>query len=155
MVSFTYCLPSLVLARDAILPQGDPQKSDVAPQDRRGEIRKNRLKQQGQGENYRVEGEHQGGSKGPKAGNVKGHNRQETGIEDPSVNPGQASGLKTVQGRVLKSEENAITIEQSNGEDIVLMIDPQTRLNTDLHPGDRVSGTVTNQGRAVVVQKVR
>lgn len=144
-----------VMAKDAILPHGDPrlQKSDAAEPDRRDEIRDSRLKQQGQGENYRVEGKLQGGTKGPKADDVKGHNRQDTGIEDPSVNPGQASGLKTVRGRVLKSEETALTIEQVNGEETVLTIDPQTRLNTNLHPGDRITGTVTNQGRAVELLK--
>jgi hypothetical protein len=144
-----------VIAKDAILPHGDPrlQGPEEADQIRPEEIRKNRMKQQGQGENYRVEGELQGGSKGPKADEVKGHDRQGTGIEDPSVNPGQASGLKTVRGRVLKSEQDALTIEQVNGKETVLTIDPQTRLNTDLHPGDRITGTVTNQGRAVMVQK--
>ena len=146
---------SLASARDAILPQGDPrpQQSDAAEQEQREEIRKNRLKQQGQGENYRVEGELQGGSKGPIIEDSQGHDREGTGIEDPSVNPGQASGLKTVRGRVLKSEENAITIEQENGKETVLLIDPQTRLNDDIYPGDRITGTVTNQGRAVVIQE--
>jgi hypothetical protein len=62
-------LPGPVSAGDAILPQGDPrlQESDAAEQARREEIRKSRLKRQGQGENYRVEGELQGGSRGPKA----------------------------------------------------------------------------------------
>ena len=146
---------SVALGKDAILPQGDPriQGTDAAEQDRRDEIRKDRLKQQGQGENYRVEGKLQGGTKGPLAEDSKGHDREGTGIEDPSVNPGQASGLKTVRGRVTKSEENAITIEQANGEETVLKIDPQTRLNADIHPGDRITGTVTNQGRAVMVQE--
>ena len=146
---------SFVSAQDAILPQGNPelQTPDTAEQDRREEIRKNRLKQQGQGENYRVEGELQGGSSGPKVEANRGHDREQTGIEDPSVNPGQASGLKTVRDRVLKSEETALTIEQVNGEEAVLMIDPETSLNTNLHPGDRITGTVTNQGRAVVIEK--
>ncbi len=146
---------SLVSARDAILPQGDPrfQQSDAAEQEAREEIRKNRLKQQGQGDNYRVEGELQGGSKGPIIEGSQGHDREGTGIEDPSVNPGQASGLKTVRGRVIKSEEKAITIEQMNGEETVLTIDPQTRFNADIHPGDRITGTVTNQDRAVIVQE--
>ncbi len=148
-------LTSTVVAQDAILPHGDPrlQEADGTEQSRREEIRKNRLKQQGQGENYRVEGNLQGGSKGPIIEDSKGHDREGTGIEDPSVNPGQASGLKTVRGRVIKSEEQAITIEQENGEEIVLLIDSQTRLNADIYPGDRITGTVTNQGRAVVVQE--
>ena len=145
---------SFVSAQDAILPQGNPelQKPDAEDQDRE-EIRKKRLKQQGQGENYRVEGELQGGSSGPASEVKRGHDREQTGIEDPSVNPGQASGLKTVRGRVLKSEESALTIEQVNGEEAVLTIDPETSLNTNLYPGDRVTGTVTNQGRAVVIEK--
>lgn len=118
---------SFVSAEEAILPQGDPklQESDAAEQARREEMRKNRLKQQGQSENYRVAGELQDGSKGPKANNAKGHNCQDTGIEDPSVNSAQASGLKTVRGRVLKSEEAALTIERSNDKEIVLTIDPR------------------------------
>lgn len=145
---------SFVSAQDAILPQGNPelQKPDGEGQDRE-EIRKKRLKQQGQGENYRVEGELQGGSRGPTSEVKRGHDREQTGIEDPSVNPGQAAGLKTVRGRVLKSEESALTIEQVNGEEAVLTIDPETSLNTNVHPGDRVTGTVTNQGRAVVIEK--
>jgi hypothetical protein len=144
-----------VLAKDAILPQGDPRlkEQDATEQDRREETRKNRLRQQGQAENYRVEGKLQGGSKGPKADAAKGHDRQGTGLEDPSVNPGQASGLKTLRGRVVKSEDEALTLELENGEETVLMIDPQTRLNTNLHPGDRITGTVTNQGRAVELLK--
>ncbi|QPD04521.1 MAG: hypothetical protein Nkreftii_002295 [Candidatus Nitrospira kreftii] len=146
---------SLVLASDTILPQGEPrlQQSDAAKQERREEFRKNRLKQQGQGENYRIEGQLQGGSKGPIIEDSQGHDREGTGIEDPSVNPGQASGLKTVRGRVTKSEEKTITIEQVNGEETVLTIDPQTTLNADIHLGDRITGTVTNQSRAVIVQK--
>jgi hypothetical protein len=154
VVGSTLVVPA-VIAKDAILPQGDPrlQEPDAAEQALQEETRKSRLKQQGQGENYRVEGKPQGGTKGPKADDAKGHNRQDTGIEDPTVNPGQASGLKTVRGRVLKSEENALTIELVNDKEIVLTIDPQTELNTNLHPGDRITATVTNQGRAVVVQK--
>lgn len=147
--------PVLVAAKDAILPQGDPrlQQSEAADQDRREEIRSNRLKQQGQGENYRVEGKSQGGSKGPKVDDTRGHDRRSTGLEDPSVNPGQASGLKTVRGQVLKAEKDSLTIEQLNGEKTVLTVDPQTQFNTNIQAGDRVAGTVTNQGRAVLVQK--
>ena len=145
---------SPVLAADIILPQGDRslQESDAADTDRK-EIRKNRLKQQGQAENYRIEGELQGGSKGPKTDPATGHNRQDTGIEDPSVNPGQSAGLKIIRGRILKSDANTYNVEQENGNETELTIDPQTRVNTKLHPGDRITATVTNQGRAVVVQK--
>lgn len=146
---------SPVLAGDIILPQGDRrlQESDAVDKDRVEEIRKNRLKQQGQAENYRVEGELQGGSKGPKSDPAVGHNRQDTGIEDPSVNPGQSAGLKTIRGRIAKADANTLNIEQENGKETELTIDPQTRMNKELHPGDRITATVTNQGRAVVVEK--
>lgn len=146
---------SLASAGDTILPQGNTrlQELDAAEQAGKEDVRKSRLKQQGQGENYRVEGELRGGSKGPKVDMPSGHDREKTGIEDPTVNPGQAAGLKTVRGRILKSEANTITIEQQNGDEIVLAIDPETKLNWNFHPGDRVTGTVTNQGRAVVLEK--
>ncbi|MGC4097014.1 MAG: hypothetical protein QM706_07850 [Nitrospira sp.] len=146
---------SSVLAGNIILPQGDRslQEADSAEKDRREEIRKNHLKQQGQAENYRVEGALQGGSKGSKTDPAVGHNRQDTGIEDPSVNPGQSAGLKTLRGRIAKSEANTLMIEQGNGKKTALTIDPQTSVNTELHPGDRTTATVTNQGRAVMVQK--
>jgi hypothetical protein len=142
-------------AQEAILSQGDPrlQQSDGVAKDRQEEIRKNRLKQQGQGENYRVEGELQGGSKGPTSHPKKGHDRQATGIEDPSVNPGQAAGLKTIRGRVLKSEEQSLTVEIVKGKVTTFTVDPETKLTTQLRPGDRVTATVTNQGRAVTVHK--
>jgi hypothetical protein len=143
------------LARDSILPQGDRgfQESDAVKKDRGEEIRKNRLKQQGQAENYRIEGKRQGGSKGPKTDPPAKHNRHDTGIEDPSVNPGQSAGLKTIRGRIFKAEANTLSIEQENGTETLLSIDPQTRMNKELHPGDRITATVTNQGRVVVGQK--
>lgn len=146
---------SPVLAGDIILPQGDRrlQEAEAVDTERAEEIRKNHLKQQGQGENYRVEGKLQGGSKGPKTDPTEGHNRQDTGIEDPSVNPGQSAGLKTIRGRIAKAEANTLKIEQENGNVTELTMDPQTSVNTELHPGDRITATVTNQGRAVVVQK--
>ncbi|MGZ8366954.1 MAG: hypothetical protein ACXW37_11480 [Nitrospira sp.] len=149
------CWFSPVLAGDIILPQGDRRlrESDAVDKDRGEEIRKNRLKQQGQAENYRVEGKLQGGSKGPKTEAAEGHNRQDTGIEDPSVNPGQSVGLKTIRGRIITSEANTLNIQHENGKETVLTIDPQTRVNTEFHPGDRITATVTNQGRVVVVQK--
>jgi hypothetical protein len=155
IVAYSVIFPFLVSARDAVLPQGAPeiQKPNTEDQSRREEIRTKRQKQQGQSENYRVKGNLQGGSAGPKANEIKGHNRQDTGIEDPSVNPGQAKGLKTIRGRVLRSDEHTLTIEQGNGQEAAMTLDPQTRTNHNFHPGDRITGTVTNQGRAVVIQK--
>jgi hypothetical protein len=39
------------------------------------------------------------------------------------------------------------------GREVIFTVDPETKLNTELHPGDFITGTVTNQGRAVAVQK--
>ena len=82
---------SLALAQKAILPQGDPTEGST--QEQRDDIRDKRLKQQGQGPNYRIEG--QSPSRGKpdtdvKSGKGPGLERQETGLSDPTVNPGQA-----------------------------------------------------------------
>jgi hypothetical protein len=94
---------SPAFAQRAILPHGDPTvegDSKEQPTDqRREEIRDQRLKQQGQGENYRIEGgpteQEQGHSsesknKQPRTGaSIQG--KQDTGLSDPTVNPGQAA----------------------------------------------------------------
>ncbi len=64
-----------------------------------------------------------------------------------------ASKLKTIRGRVIKSEEDSLTLEQVNGEETVLTIGPQTKTNHNFHPGDRITATVNHQGRAEVVHK--
>ncbi|MBX3300682.1 MAG: hypothetical protein KF693_00545 [Nitrospira sp.] len=145
---------SPVSARDAILPQGDPrvQQSDAAEQERREEIRKNRLKQQGQGENYRIEGELQGGSRSATP-DESPNGRQNTGIADPTVNPGQATGMKSIRGEIIKSEDNTHTVRQKSGEDRLLIIDEYTRGDTVLRLGDTITGTMTPQGRAIILKK--
>ncbi len=146
---------SCVSAGDAILPHGDPrlQESGPAEQARREEIRKNRLKQQGQGENYRVEGELQGGTSGSMQNDSSGAGRQDTGIADPTVNPGQAVGTRNIQGRIIQSYEKTYKVRQSSGEEVVLIVDDDTRGDTDLRAGDLISGMLTRQGRAVIVKK--
>lgn len=65
----------------------------------------------------------------------------------------QTSEVRTIRGRVIKAEEQSLTIEQVNEKETVLRIDPQTRTNHNFHPGDRITATVTKEGRAVVVEK--
>lgn len=144
-----------VSAGDVILPHGDPrlQEPSQAEQARREEIRKNRLKQQGQGENYRVEGELQGGTSASTQNDSPGAGRQDTGIADPTVNPGQAVGTRNIQGRIIQSDERTYRIRQSSGEEVVLIVDDDTRGDTDLRPGDFITGKATHQGRAVIVKK--
>ncbi|HEU4684890.1 MAG TPA: hypothetical protein VFS39_10355 [Nitrospira sp.] len=147
-------LPASSVAEDAILPHGDPRlKNSEEEQARQDEIRDSRLKQQGQGPNYRIEGELQGGHDQETVGDPPGFARQDTGLADPSVNPGQSAGMKSVQGRIIKSEHNTHTVRQATGGDTTLVVDDRTRGDTDLHPGDVITGILTPQGRAVVVQK--
>jgi hypothetical protein len=145
---------SLVSARDAILPQGDPrlQPSDAAENDRREEIRKNRLKQQGQGEHYRIEGELQGGSRSTTEESPSPGQR-DTGIADPTVNPGQAADMNRIRGEIIQSKDNRHTVRQKSGEDTLLIVDDYTRGDTELRIGDTITGTITPQGRAIIVKK--
>jgi hypothetical protein len=61
--------------------------------------------------------------------------------------------MRTVQGRIVKSDHNTHTIRQATGGDATLVVDESTRGDKDLHPGDLITGMVTPQGRAVIVQK--
>lgn len=144
-----------VFGQEAILPHGDPRlrgtESDTAA---REQLRDSRLKQQGQGSNYRIDGEPQP-SAGPGDPTTDQDNlaRQDTGMADPSVNPGQAAGMQRVQGRVIQSEADTHVVRQLNGPDATLVVDARTAGDKDLHPGDVITGFVTAQGRAVVIKK--
>jgi hypothetical protein len=143
--------PPAVMAQDAILPHGDPRLQTVEQESaRQKEARDERLKQQGQGPNYRVDGVPQG-----KIGDSK--SRQEaaslpnTGLSDPSVNPGQAAGMKKFRGRILKSEKNVHTIQLRSGKQAKIEIDANTTGDKDVQVGDRISGKMTPQGRAITI----
>lgn len=145
-----------VFGQDAILPQGDPRaRHDAQDAQRRNDIRDKRMKQQGQGSNYRVEGERQASAGPGESGGGESHGmtRQDTGIDDPTVNPGQSSGMRSVRGRVIKSEADTHIIRQPSGDDTTLVVDARTAGDRDLHPGDVITGFVTPQGRAVAIQK--
>jgi hypothetical protein len=142
------------LAQDAILPHGDPRARDTeAEAARREQIRDERLKQQGQGPNYRIEGELQGNKEDSLGAHDAPPAPQDTGLSDPSVNPGQAAGMKEVRGRIVKSEENVHTVRMPNGKEATLQVDAATTGDKDLRPGDHISGTVSPQGRAIVIHK--
>jgi len=84
---------------------------------------------------------------------VSGTSRQETGIDDPSVNPGQASGMRVVRGEVKQATLKTIVVEDANGKESTMSIDAATAGDRDIRPGDVITGTVTAQGRAVAIHK--
>jgi hypothetical protein len=148
------CQSVPVLGQEAILPQSDPRLRDhPAERQQRTDAHDRRLKQQGQGQDYRVEGQPQGGTQSSTGGDPKGAGRQETGIADPSVNPGQASGMRVVRGEVKQATLKTIVIEDSNGKEATMSIDAATAGDRDIRPGDVITSTVTPQGRAVAIHK--
>jgi hypothetical protein len=84
---------------------------------------------------------------------ASGTSRQETGIDDPSVNPGQASGMRVVRGEVKQATLKTIVVEDANGKESTMSIDAATAGDRDIRPGDVITGTVTAQGRAVAIHK--
>ena len=142
-----------VLSQEAILPQGDPRLRDQPVDALHPDGEDSRLKQQGQGPNYRIEGKMQGGTGGTTAGAPNGLSRQETGISDPSVNPGQASGMRVLRGEVKQAGIKTIVIEDRHGKQVTMSIDAATAGDRDIRPGDVITSTVTAQGRAVAIHK--
>lgn len=142
-----------VFSQEAILPQGDPRLRDKPADAQQQGAGDSRLKQQGQGPNYRVEGKLQGGTGGATAGAPNGPSRQETGISDPSVNPGQASGMRVLRGEVKQAGLKTVVIEDRSGKQVTMSIDAATAGDRDIRPGDVITGTVTAQGRAVTIHK--
>ena len=135
-----------VTAQDAILPQGDTRLQTVEQESPHAkEARNERLRQQGEGSKYRVEGVSQ------LVADTGATSQENTGLSDPSVNPGQAAGTKTFRGRVLKSENNIHTIQLRNGKQAKIEIDANTTGDKDVQVGDRISGKLTPQGRAITI----
>ena len=135
-----------VTAQDAILPQGDTRLQTVEQESPHArEARNERLRQQGEGSSYRVEGVSQ------LVADTGATSQENTGLSDPSVNPGQVAGTKTFRGRVLKSENNIHTIQLRNGKQAKIEIDANTTGDKDVQVGDRISGKLTPQGRAITI----
>jgi hypothetical protein len=140
--------PLAAMAEDAILPHGDPRLRENAQ--RQEDIRDSRLKQQGQGPNYRVEGQLQGGQRG---GDPNGLTRQDTGLSDPSVNPRQASDMEVVRGKVKQANPKIIVVEERNGKETTMSVDGTTQGDWDVRPGDLITGQITKQGLAIAIHK--
>jgi hypothetical protein len=147
------CQAVLVFSQEAILPQGDPRLRDQPGDQQREQAAESRKKQQGQGPNYRVEGKAQGGAGSATEGAPQGLSRQDTGMADPSVNPGQASGMRVLRGEVKQAGIKSIVIEDRSGKQATIAIDAATAGDRDIRPGDVITGTVTAQGRAVAIHK--
>jgi len=90
---------------------------------------------------------------GQSPGDTKGKTRQDTGMSDPSVNPGQASGMRVVRGEVKQASPKTIVIEDSKGKETTMLVDAATAGDRDVRPGDIVTGTITGQGRAIAIHK--
>lgn len=87
------------------------------------------------------------------AGETPGKARQDTGLADPTINPGQASGMRVVRGEVKQASPKTIVIEDSKGKETTMSVDAGTAGDRDVRPGDIITGTVTGQGRAVAIHK--
>jgi len=74
-------------------------------------------------------------------------------FSQPSINPGQASGMRVVRGEVKQATLKTIVIEDRNGKEATMSIDAATAGDRDIRPGDVITGTVTAQGRAVAIHK--
>jgi hypothetical protein len=82
-----------------------------------------------------------------------GFERQDTGISDPTVNPGQAAGTRTVHGMVLRLQDGGYVIRDGRGHDITVLLDEDTAGDRDVSAGDYVETKLTRQGRAIMIRK--
>jgi hypothetical protein len=78
---------------------------------------------------------------------------KDAGLADPTVNPGQASGMRVVRGEVKQANLKTIVIEDSKGKETTMSIDAATAGDRDVRPGDIITGTITGQGRAITIHK--
>lgn len=82
-----------------------------------------------------------------------GLERQDTGMSDPTVNPGQAAGTRTIHGAVLRIQDGGYVIKDAKGREVNLLVDGETTGDKTLSPGDYIEAQLTRQGRAVSIIK--
>jgi hypothetical protein len=82
-----------------------------------------------------------------------GLERQDTGMSDPTVNPGQAAGTRTIHGLVLRLQDGGYVIRDAKGREASLLVDGETTGDTDLSAGDYIETNITPQGRAISILK--
>ena len=85
--------------------------------------------------------------------NKPGFERQDTGISDPTVNPGQAAGAQTIHGVVLRLQDGGYVIRDARGHDLSVLIDEETTGDKEVSPGDYIETKLTRQGRAITITK--
>jgi hypothetical protein len=82
-----------------------------------------------------------------------GSERQDTGMSDPTINPGQAAGTQTIQGIVLRLQDRGYVIRDAKGHELSVLIDEETTGDKEVSPGDYIETTLTRQGRAITMTK--
>jgi hypothetical protein len=82
-----------------------------------------------------------------------GFERQDTGISDPTVNPGQAAGTRTIHGVVLRLQDRGYVIRDTKGHEVSILIDAETTGDREVSPGDYIETKLTRQGRAIIITK--
>jgi hypothetical protein len=82
-----------------------------------------------------------------------GFERQETGMSDPRVNPGQAAGTRTIHGIVLRLQDRGYVIRDAKGQELSVFVDEETTGDKEVSPGDYLETTLTSQGRAITMTK--
>ena len=78
---------------------------------------------------------------------------KDTGISDPTVNPGQAAGTRTIHGIVLRLQDRGYVIRDAKGHEVSVLIDEETTGDREVSPGDYIETTLTRQGRAITMTK--
>jgi hypothetical protein len=74
-------------------------------------------------------------------------------MSDPTVNPGQAAGTRTIHGLVLRLQDGGYVIRDAKGREVSLLVDGETTGDTDLSAGDYIETNITPQGRAISILK--
>jgi uncharacterized protein YdeI (BOF family) len=85
--------------------------------------------------------------------NKPGFERQDTGISDPTVNPGQAAGTRTIHGIVVRLQDRGYVIRDAKGHELSVLIDEETTGDREVSPGDYIETKLTRQGRAITITK--
>src|SRR5688572_26890262 len=71
-----------------------------------------------------------------------GFERQDTGMSDPTVNPGQTADTRTIHGIVLRLQDRGYVIRDAKGHELSVLIDEETTGDKEVSAGDYIETTL-------------
>lgn len=74
-------------------------------------------------------------------------------MSDPTVNPGQGVGTRTIHGLVLRLQDRGYVIRDAKNHEVSVVMDEETTGDKEVSPGGYIETKLTRQAQAITIMK--